>query len=317
MQAVDPAGPPEDEVSFAAADPPEDEVSDPSKKIAAHLISKHVAQPKFLLQALGIDGNLQVVKDLLVAKDLIDMSSSIGYFSGSSSGSSSPRPPSSSSGLSSSRPSTSSSSSTYDARWNVVISKRKLAMLESVSNNMKGLKNILGRKIYQSSPFTRALFATALARCPAMSLHSAEIMIAASHRALLHDAGIDINDLEEKITCGTVPSKTSLTAFIDEIAEEKLAFLRIDIADKIVYLACDKGNKKGIGHFVKHLSFYDDVKDKVQNYLLDINASGGTSKDCAEAINYSLRKVDGPSLLQLYGQMTDAGEGGRWGKFET
>ena len=45
--------------------------------------------------------------------------------------------------------------------------------------------------------------------------------------------------------------------------------------------------------------------------LLDVDASAGTSKACAEAVDHSLKKVDLPEERKiLSGQNTDAGGGG-------
>jgi len=86
-----------------------------------------------------------------------------------------------------------------------------------------------------------------------------------------------------------------------------------------MFIACDKGNKKGVGHFVKHLSWWDpttrdaDGVLRVQTQLLDIDASGGTSVLCAEAINASMNKLklhDDDPAHKLFGQCTDSGGGG-------
>ena len=78
-------------------------------------------------------------------------------------------------------------------------------------------------------------------------------------------------------------------------------------------MACDNGNKKGVGHLAKHLSWWtcDDPQVKIQ--LLDLDASGGTSKDCANGIRASInkiREVDDDGTNVLHGQTTDSGGGG-------
>ena len=76
-------------------------------------------------------------------------------------------------------------------------------------------------------------------------------------------------------------------------------------------MSADKGHKKGIGHFVKYLSFFSKVNDRVKTQLLNVDASSGTSKDCANAVDFSVKKVDPPGeKKKLDGQMTDAGGGG-------
>lgn len=50
------------------------------------------------------------------------------------------------------------------------------------------------------------------------------------------------------------------------------------------------GNKKGLGHFVKCFSWVDD-DGQVQVHLVDLDASEGSSKECAKAIAKSLKKL--------------------------
>ena len=47
----------------------------------------------------------------------------------------------------------------------------------------------------------------------------------------------------------------------------------------------------------------------MEKYVLDIDASGGKDKDCAQAIKWSLRKLSGGTFV-LRGQTTDSGGGG-------
>jgi hypothetical protein len=76
-----------------------------------------------------------------------------------------------------------------------------------------------------------------------------------------------------------------------------------------LFLSCDKGNKKGLSHFVKILSWWDKIEKKVQTFVLDIDASEGTSEGCAEAIQHSMKKVHNTIALLLKGQTTDSGGG--------
>jgi hypothetical protein len=78
-----------------------------------------------------------------------------------------------------------------------------------------------------------------------------------------------------------------------------------------VFLSCNKGNKKGLSHFVKILSWWDKTEKKAQTFVLDIDASEGTSEGCAEAIQHSMKKVNKSTItLPLKGQTTDSGGGG-------
>jgi hypothetical protein len=78
-----------------------------------------------------------------------------------------------------------------------------------------------------------------------------------------------------------------------------------------VFLSCDKGNKKGLSHFVNILSWWDKTEKKVQIFVLDIDVSEGTLEGCAEAIQHSMKKVNESTIsLPLKGQTTESGVGG-------
>ena len=92
------------------------------------------------------------------------------------------------------------------------------------------------------------------------------------------------------------------------MVKEEVSDVRIKI-----YIACGKGNKKGVSHFVKYLTYWCKKMKKVKKTLLDIDASTGSSVACAEAVYHSLKKIDMPlpaEKRRLNGQCTDAGGGG-------
>ena len=78
---------------------------------------------------------------------------------------------------------------------------------------------------------------------------------------------------------------------------------------KHVFIACDKGNKKKVGHFIKFLCWWDESQQCSRTQLLDIDASEGDSKGCANAIQFSLKKLSW-AIEQIAGQITDSGGGG-------
>lgn len=87
--------------------------------------------------------------------------------------------------------------------------------------------------------------------------------------------------------------------------------LGIKLTDKKICVAADKGNKKGVGHFAKILCWWED--GRVHTELLDIDASGGTSKACAESLQASMNKLkltDNVMTHLFNGQNTNSGGGG-------
>jgi hypothetical protein len=53
-----------------------------------------------------------------------------------------------------------------------------------------------------------------------------------------------------------------------------------------------------------------DKTEKVQIFVLNIDASEGTLEGCAEAIQHSMKKVNNTITLLLKGQTTDSSGGG-------
>ena len=59
------------------------------------------------------------------------------------------------------------------------------------------------------------------------------------------------------------------------------------------------------------VSFFSKKDHRVKKQLLDVDAFGGTSEDCANAVDFFMKEVDPPrEKKKLDGQMTDAGGGG-------
>ena len=98
-----------------------------------------------------------------------------------------------------------------------------------------------------------------------VSFYSAELLYSASIRAFLYNAGLDDVGINQAIAESCTRSRKSFGEYIDETAAEKLAWLREELRDKVVFLACDKGHKKGIGHFVKFVCYWDDKVGKAEN----------------------------------------------------
>ena len=67
------------------------------------------------------------------------------------------------------------------------------------------------------------------------------------------------------------------------------------------------------GHKLNHQLYKNHVggqgKNKVMSSTIDVDGSGSSSKECAEAISFSLKKFRG-SIRALSGQTTDSGGGG-------
>jgi hypothetical protein len=128
--------------------------------------------------------------------------------------------------------------------------------------------------------------------------------------AFLHHYNLDekIGKLAQYAT--SFPSESWLRTNIMDQAAHEVVQLATELDGQFVFLACDKGNKKGVEHLVKYLSWVDD-EGKVWKQLLDLDGSQSTTKAVAFAIKASLSKLNilGRTLV-LKGQTTDSGCGG-------
>lgn len=162
-----------------------------------------------------------------------------------------------------------------------------------------------------SSTFSQALWSIALTSAPALALSAAQHLFPLLLFAYFYDAGL-MNNLEHAKYAQAFPSDNTLRKHNLLQATRDTMLLGNSLRNKKIYLACDKGNKKGVGHFVKVLATLNDLGIVVPE-LLDIDASGGTSSECAAAIRASMNKLklnDEDNTHLLYGQATDSGGGG-------
>ena len=89
-----------------------------------------------------------------------------------------------------------------------------------------------------------------------------------------------------------MPSKQTIGRAVTDCAIDATIIAAYEIKKNLVlYISADKGNKKGLKHFAKYLCWYNPDMKKIEKYLLDIDLSDETSKDCAKAIYHSLQKL--------------------------
>jgi len=168
------------------------------------------------------------------------------------------------------------------------------------------------RKLYRTDClFSQALWAFATSAAPGLALSAAQWLFPLIVLAFLYDTGIFADGLPADTFPKSFPSDATMRKYTINQAVRETISLGIRLLDKIIYLACDKGNKKGVSHFVKILAWWEG--HRVVTQLLDIDASGGTSEECADAIEASMNKLkatSGAATHLLSGQGTDSGGGG-------
>jgi hypothetical protein len=196
-----------------------------------------------------------------------------------------------------------------------VVHKSHLSCLENIAEQQKRLRGSFNRLRFsgQASPHVKTLIATIAAAALSFALSTLAFIMPLIVGAFLVDHGVlEYAKFNLIKFCSSFPSEKYLrSTVIAQAAECTLVFAK-RLEGMKVYISCDKGNKKGVGHFVKYLSYWNG--QQVIKELLDLNASGGTTYDCAVAIRDSLKKVFGgdgeDSKFVLWGQTTDSGGGG-------
>lgn len=186
------------------------------------------------------------------------------------------------------------------------IYKKDRAIVKSLRDSFGHLKFPGGAPLLMQT-----LIATALVSCPALPLAAASYVIPVLIGAFLLPSGVlDYNRFSVETFSRSFPSQAWYRNSIVEVAARNCLELGHQLIGKSVYIACDKGCKKGVSHFVKNLSWWHG--NRIRRVCLDIDGSGGTTKECGDAIGHSLKKItlDGHQAIRLHGQSTDSGGGG-------
>ena len=179
----------------------------------------------------------------------------------------------------------------------------------------ENIKKHLSKKRYVGTDLSQDVLATAFAFAPGCSSAARETIISAGVYTFLNDIGWKEPNLAKKVSLSCTPSQSATEHFVSRAAAKRMVVLKKELENKNIkiYIACDKGNKKGISHFVKYITYWCRKRNRVKKVLLDCDASAGTSEACAEAVSHSMNKIDPlppKKKRKLYGQCTDAGGGG-------
>jgi hypothetical protein len=191
-----------------------------------------------------------------------------------------------------------------------VVHKVQCSILDKAKQELTILRKSLEKEKFCGGDLANRLYASAIVLSPGLSFTAAETLIPIIVAAFLAQSSGESFSLDKYSSLATsFPSAAHLQKCIMGYAVDCL----MEVAEELhnaeaVYLTSDKGNKKGLGHFVKILSWWDNKLERVQMFTLDIDASEGTSSGCADAVEHSMKKLF--SAIKLSGQLTDSGGGG-------
>ena len=194
-------------------------------------------------------------------------------------------------------------------KTHAVVPKAHLKRLQNKEKKLTDLEKQFKRKRFPDvSMGTKTTIAMALVSVPALALKAAQYFIPSIVAAFLLESKIlNYKTFDALEFARSFPSEFYFRSLMFEQAAKCLVSFAVELRDKRVFLSCDKGNKKGVGHFVKMLSYWNDSKSAVEFKCLDMDASEGDTNACAEAIEHSLKSV---GAIRLQGSTTDSGGGG-------
>jgi hypothetical protein len=144
----------------------------------------------------------------------------------------------------------------YIPRSHTVVPKSKLSMLESKASMVDLLKARVQGFEYVGSRWCEEwmkCIQSVLGFVPALALTSMAFVLPVLFYSFVVGTGFEtLLDIEQLSTA--FPSKDTLRNWILEYAIDCLLEIGDGIKGKSVFLACDKGHKKKVGHFVKIIS---------------------------------------------------------------
>ena len=198
------------------------------------------------------------------------------------------------------------------------VNKSDLSNLRKCRAAVKESKRLLIKKgkFTAVSKLQRQFLACASILSPKTSHDKIALIFGLSRASFVEELGClqscwgkkDTDEFYEALAKSSIkPSVISRS--IAEIAAESLLLFRDEIITEktAVYMGCDKGQNN---HLIKCAARWSKKKKKVVTFLLDVEKSGGFSKDAAFAIAHSTARLHLDEDFVYRGSCTDAGGGG-------
>ena len=129
------------------------------------------------------------------------------------------------------------------------------------------------------------LFATAASMVPQAGMSGVATIIPMTVQAVLENNRIKFKT--EDIVC-ILPGNDKIAHMVIQNAVNTAIVTKESVKNNpIVYISCDKGNKKGNKNLANYLCWYCVEDKKVKTYLLDVNCTDKSRKDIAREIYHS------------------------------
>ena len=170
------------------------------------------------------------------------------------------------------------------------------------------LKSALpGQEERDWNPLACRHLAAGMMQIPRASFTGVEQLVLCAVAAIFAAADIKVNPKHLSKSC---PSEISLQEIVCDGAVDCLLWQMDELKKaRAAFLVRDTGNRKGVDHLAKVLSWWDETEGCVRSGCLDISGSGGPSENVGNAIDHSLKKLLDAVEEELAGQSHDGGGG--------
>eukprot|EP00978_Attheya_sp_CCMP212_P040994 scaffold229680_cov61-Attheya_sp.AAC.1 len=150
-----------------------------------------------------------------------------------------------------------------------------MSRLRKRDTKLTQLENALfGQSRFNPDDLERECWVAGFINSPRSSAQSLEQSIPNYLHAIVARAGYKLNEEQTVGLVNGCPSCQSIAKMMEEASNDSLLSLLLDVEEtKALFLASDKGWRKGIDHLVKILSFWDDKNACVKSRVLDIDGA--------------------------------------------
>jgi len=194
--------------------------------------------------------------------------------------------------------------------YHTTILKSHLGTLKKESKTHRILVERCGKMKYSpTNPFARQLLGHAAVMSPQTSQEKMEVIVNLARLSVLTELELVENGITLEMIAKSGPKYKLFGTTITDNAADSLLLLRRDLLrpGTKVFINFDKGPK---GDFVKIVSWFDFARWKVRTFMIDIDKSGGSSKEAAAAIKHSTERLELGSDFRYAGFTADSGGGG-------
>ena len=176
------------------------------------------------------------------------------------------------------------------SNYHATVLKRDRTVQAKKAKQLDYLISILKKdKFSGQNNFARRLLGEIVGQHPTASFDSISKIICMARAQLLQEADLLGSAVSLHEVALSSPGEKTLRRCLDEAVGDALFSIHLKIfhSDKVdgampsVFLSCDKGTK---GNFIKILSWFSSTSQKVEQTILDVDVSYGSSKECAEGM---------------------------------